>query len=286
MLLAEELIPKGLISNRLQFWHPACLGCVGMKVQCIWRLEVRRILGTVLVAVLTLTLGQAAKADTVLGVPVTGINSTTQAVPNCPTVVGQSCYNTSNGQTVFFIPLSTAASGTFGVTNGNGIIAGTSADTGSGVSNALTVYLLFSPVNVPVSTATLTFHFVDLDLIGVNDPFRFFETVQFFSASGTALTQPITTNGQSDAGSFLSFTVSGTDISQTIFFDDVSGIVDDPFYVKLVFGSEWYQNGKNTPEKMKAILETTPASVPEPGTLLLLGTGLAAIALRRRLMRR
>jgi hypothetical protein len=46
--------------------------------------------------------------------------------------------------------------------------------------------------------------------------------------------------------------------------------------------SQWYQNGTNTIEYLTATLVTTPASVPEPGTLLLLGTGLSAAILMRR----
>jgi hypothetical protein len=234
-----------------------------------------------LVAVGLMCIAILANADTVLGVPVTGIGTTTQAVSTCPTLEGQVCYNSATGQTTFYIPLSSANSGTFGVTSHSGGTAGTFADTGMGTSNALTMYLMFNPVTLPVNSATLNFTFTDLDLQGVNDPTGFFENVQFFSNTGTALTPLIYTNGQSGGGA-LAYTVTGNSNTQTIFFSNVTSILQNPFYVQLNFGSSFYTTGLNTPEDLIATLQTTQAT-PEPSTMLLLGAGLlGSIKLFRR----
>ncbi|MGE0407160.1 MAG: hypothetical protein AB7O65_12755, partial [Candidatus Korobacteraceae bacterium] len=159
-----------------------------------------------------------AKADTILGKPVTAIGSSTQAVPTCPTLEGDVCYNSSTGLISFYIPLKSSTSGVYGVTDvGGGKTAGTFSDSGDGTSNALTMYLLFSPVSLPVGTASLKFEFTDLDLTGVNDPYGFFETIRFYSQSGTALTPTITQNNQSGT-SPLAFSVSGNSDKQTILF--------------------------------------------------------------------
>ncbi|HKN86647.1 MAG TPA: hypothetical protein VJV04_07300, partial [Nitrospiraceae bacterium] len=54
------------------------------------------------------------------------------------------------------------------------------------------MYLRFTPIApFPLASAVLTFSFVDLDLKNVNDPNGFTETLQFFSATNSALTSMI-----------------------------------------------------------------------------------------------
>jgi hypothetical protein len=235
-----------------------------------------------------LILAGVAQADSLYGVPVTASGSTTQAVPTCPALEGNSCYNSTNGMIGFYIPLKSTHSGVYGVTPHSGGTAGTYSDTGSGASNSLTMYLMFSPVSLPVTAASMTFSFVDLDLHGVNDPSGFFEAVRFFSNSGTALTPWITTNGQSGGGT-LPYTVSGNSFAQSIFFPDVTSILQNPFYVQLTFGSSSSFTGTNTMETLRAVLNYTryvpppppPPQVPEPATLLLVSSGVMGLGLRR-----
>ena len=227
----------------------------------------------------TLILVATAEATTVqsFGIPVTAIGSTTQSVPTCPSLEGQSCYNAATGSVNFFLPVSIEKSGIFGVTDvGGGQTAGTLPDVGGGAESsvALTMFLVFSPIAVPTDIATLTFSFVDLDLANVNDPYGFFESVKFYQADGTELTPWITMLPQSGS-SPLTFTVTGDVDQQTITFPDVTSIVTDPFFMELRFKTSYTSIGKNTPESMIATLTT--ATVPEPGTAALLGTGLLAL---------
>jgi hypothetical protein len=112
--------------------------------------------------------------------------------------------------------------------------AGTASDIGDGTENALTMYLKFAPVVLPVATATLSFTFTDLDLNGWNDPSRFLETVQFFNDNGQALTPVIRAAGQSGGGELVYY-VTGNSTTQTIFFPDVRSILESPFYIRLNF---------------------------------------------------
>jgi len=241
----------------------------------------KALIKSVLLAGLMIAMTTEAKAvTTALGKPVEAIGSNVQAVPSCGS---GACYNTVTGSIGFYIPLNSADNGTYGIDiPGPAGEAGTFSDSKSGAftnNNALTMYLRFTPLApFPLASAVLTFSFVDLDLIGVNDPAGFTETIQFFSATNSALTSVITT-APGSGSSPLAYTVTGNSNSQTITFSDVRSVItSDPFYVKLVFGSKETTSGThtNTMESMTATLATTTA-VPEPTSMVLFGSGLMAL---------
>jgi hypothetical protein len=144
------------------------------------------------------------------------------------------------------------------------------------------MYLYFTPVAIPAESASLQFAFTDLDLMGVNDPLGFFESVQFFDAGGDPISSLITVNGQLPALGDLPFTVTGNSTSQTVLFSDITSIIEDPFFVELRLGSDYGSHwGRNTSESLVATL-TSVVAVPEPSTWLLLSSGLVGLGLFRR----
>jgi len=246
-------------------------------------LFIRFLLSTLSVGIILAFAPNAKAIPVYFGTPVESLGSSTQAVPTCPSLEGASCYNSQTGEIKFFIPLSSTYSGVYGVTSVPGGTAGTVSDIGSGLQNSLTMYLRFEPINLSSTNASLEFVFTDLDLSGVNDPFGFTETIQFFDSQGNSFTSPINLFNQQPGSGELPYSISGDSYSQTILFSNISPIVSgnlvpDPFFVKLSLGSQFYTNGRNTPEFLTARL----ASVPEPATLLLMGSGLLAFGLLRK----
>lgn len=178
-----------------------------------------------------------------------------------------------DGTVRFFIPLSSADSGTFGVDTG------TSSDTCSGGGSdacsggSLNMYLMFDPVSVGPNLIRLELD--DLDLFGVNDPGTFVESIEIFDLLATSLALITNFNDPNVVQSN-----SGSQIIEIL----VNAAVET-FWAKLTFvsGQIPYSSARNTEETLLA----TIAPVPVPAALPLFAAALAgAGALRLRGRRR
>ena len=232
-----------------------------------------------LAAAALLVLTAHASAVTVTGEAVSGVAGAGVGNVRAPNVNG----NTLGVPAIeYFIPLS-GGSGTFGA--GPSSCAGgrgTCSDVGNGSSTStMTMWLKFS--NAGFGTGTLTVLFQDLDLINVNDPTRFLESLNVLREDGTSLTGGFIT----DISSAL---VDGDANSQTLL---IAGILldDDPLYLQLQFRACQRNNvgtncdgrdGRNTAEFLHAEISTSP--VPLPPAVLLFGTALVGMGIlgRRR----
>ena len=248
-------------------------------------------------AALVMTPGAAA-AGSITGIPVASLTSTSPVglpiVSYDSTPDGVS--NATAGWVRYYIPLESGSSGTYGV---NGV--GMSADTGNG-PGWMNMNLMFTPTaSYPLESASLLFEFADLDLRYVNDPVGFLETVRIYSKDGSYV-EPITpqftqaattdTTGVYNGINYHLSRRSGTaganwPVLLNLWGDGLEEIMTDPFWVQMRFTvPSGVPYGKNTPEYLRATLTTTSETpshvVPEPASLLLVGTGLGAAVLRRR----
>lgn len=210
-----------------------------------------------LIAISAICLSTTASAIPTIGVTVDNFTNTAS--------VGSTQYRSALGGDAikYYIPLGNTDC-TYGI---NG--CGTSSDTGNG-GGTLSMNIMFSPVDSVAST--LSINFEDLDLIGANDPYGFFESVQVFDSSGNALTSLIT-----DISSGM---VMGDALTQQLLNVDLGVLSSDTYFTTLKFNADFYTYGRNTPEYLIASIDQT--TVPEPSTLLLLCAGILGIGITGR----
>jgi hypothetical protein len=166
----------------------------------------------------------------------------------------------------FYIPLDSAE--TYGY-KGGGLSSDTCTDRGGCDGGSLTMLIKYTPI--APGPAIISFDFTDLDLKGVNDPFGFFESVEFFYKGSSVAKVDEKTDTQ----------VKSANVNRQLI-QIVLGEVLSPFTVKLVLKTKGDIDKYmvNTPEKLKTWM-TTPAPVPLPAALPLFGTGLAVMGAMR-----
>ncbi|HSM40704.1 MAG TPA: hypothetical protein VK862_08125 [Afifellaceae bacterium] len=213
-------------------------------------------------AILSSCLSGGPAVAATIGAPVDGIGSNTAVAAGN---VG------ADGTIRFFVPLSSADSGTFGVGTGTSSDTCSGGGTDSCSGGTLDMYLRFDPV---VSGSNLLrLEFDDLDLSGVNDPGSFLESIEIFDSLATSLALITSVPNP--------FVVSADPDKQII--EILVNAAAPTFWAKLTFvsGQIPYSSARNTEE----LLLATISPVPVPAALPLFAAGLAGIGaarLRRR----
>ena len=173
----------------------------------------------------------------------------------------------------FYIPLDGGSDNndTYGK-NGEGLHADTCNERDGCEKGQLTMYIRYAPVTPIAGPAVITFDFTDLDLKGVNDPFGFFESVEFYYKDKSL--------GKVDEKTDIQ--VQSANVNRQLI-QIVVGEVLSPFTVKLVLktSGDIKKGMVNTEEKLKTYIKQPLAPVPLPAALPLFGTGLAAIGMLR-----
>lgn len=178
-----------------------------------------------------------------IGVAVDGVNGALvgNTLVNRPSLGGDAIE--------YFIPLGNG-SGVYGAggTGDNGF--GQTSDFGNG-GGVLSMFLMFTPVST-TTPSQLNIWFEDLDLVGVNDPNGFLETVNVIDAGGSSIVGGPITN-------ISNLLVSGDDDSQLLSLA-LGVVATNPFFLQLNFSSSFSSYGTNTPEYL--IAEVTPVPLP------------------------
>jgi hypothetical protein len=162
----------------------------------------------------------------------------------------------------------------------SGYSCGTASDYGDG-GLKMSMYIMFNPVSITEVT-WLEILFEDLDLRGANDPYKFFEKLEIFNASGDSLTGVIRNIDNP--------LVQGSHETQQLLSLELGTLESSPLWLELQFKAKYRHNsGWNTPEYLIAAVTPSPLdtppeiSVPAPSPLFILMLGMAFVATRKAL---
>lgn len=199
-----------------------------------------------------------------VGVAVDGIGSSNAV--GVTKDVASGAHNLPGTAIEYFIPLS-GSDCTYGVSG-----CGTSSDVGKG-GPILSMFLKFTPIAGP---ANLSILFEDLDLRGVNDPNKFFESINIFDKDGVSRTGGRIKN-------INNLLVTGNAATQQILnlFLPASIFDGDTLWLQLDFKAKYKSKHKarNTPEYLIAKIESvTPVPLPMPVGFVLFGLASLGIA--------
>jgi len=205
----------------------------------------------------------AEAAASTVGVPITSLTDNTPvATDNVD----------SDGTIHFFVLLSGTA--TFGVDGGTNSDSCVSPGCTGGT---LIMFLEYDPVTPGPNLVTLDFN--DLDLIGVNDPNGFFESIEFYDSDGTTLLAA----------------VSDMTDPEVVFADFDEQLIQiaipnagNPFRAKLTLmsGSAPFDQATNTGETLLTTIDNVSvAHTPIPGAVWLFASALMGLVGFSRLRR-
>lgn len=201
---------------------------------------------------LTAAIAVPSHAATV-GVAVDSIGSST--------TVGSTEYRPLLGETAieYYIPLTSGGTCTYGAG------CGEASDAGKG-GTEMSMILRFDGVDT-TNASTLNIAFEDLDLMGVNDPWWFRETLTVsYDGGTTGLIDDISTP----------FVTGDFDTQQALSYD-LGTIASSVFFVELKFTAHSNFYARNTPEYLVAEITSEISAVPLPASGLLILGGLAGL---------
>ena len=204
-------------------------------------------------------LGASQVQASVIGVAVDAIGSV-----NAP--VGSTQFRSALGGDAikYLIPLSASSTPcTFGVD------CGTTSDSGSG-GTLMSMFLRFDPISTS-HASILDISFEDLDLIGINDPANFLESVEVFNSTNASLTGLI-----DDISSGF---VTGDSNTQQLLSLDLGILSSTTLWLELQFSASYDRRGTNTPEYLIASVHSV---VSEPSIIALFALGLFGVGFARR----